>query len=149
MTRHRNDPSLETVSADPIGITDTPGTVRLRGVVTFSRLPPTPAAPAAPVEVAVTPPAPDPAPEPEPAPAPEPEAPAPPAPPVMETWAVIEVHPPCGVDTSAWSAPRAAAARTMLLGKGLEDSHIETSIKDCEVKPFMQVKLDSRPATSE
>ena len=24
MTRHRNDPSLETVSADPIGITDTP-----------------------------------------------------------------------------------------------------------------------------
>lgn len=136
-----------------VGLTDTPGTVRLRGVVTFSRLPPTPAAPSAPIEVAVTPaapaPAPVPAPEPQPAPAPEPEPPAPPAPPVMETWAVIEVHPPCGVDTSAWSAPRAAAARTMLLGKGLEDSHIETSIKDCEVKPFMQVKLDSRPAPSE
>jgi len=129
-----------------VGLTDTPGTVRMRGVVTFSRLPAPPPAP----EV-------QPLPQPEPAlPAPEPvqvavtptEPPPPPPPPepVMETWATIEVHPPCGVDVAAWTAPRALAARTMLSKQGVEEAHVQEELRACAPKPFIQVRLEKREA---
>lgn len=127
-----------------VGLTDTPGTPKLRGVLTISTLPKPP-----PKTVDV------PAPEPVPAPAPEPEkpvepevaplpAPPPPPPPERVDWAVIEVHPPCGVDPAAWTAPRAAAARSMLVRQGVDDAHVEESVLECAAKPFIQVRLEKR-----
>ena len=120
-----------------VGLTGTPGTPKLRVVLTISTLPKTVAAPVPP-----------PAPVPEPPAPPLPPLPPPPPPPPPPTptvlWAVIEVHPPCGVDPVAWTAPRAKAARTLLVQQGVEDAHVEEEVKECEAKPFIQVRLSKR-----
>lgn len=131
-----------------VGLTSTPGTPKLRGVLTISTLPKPAPKPEVPPEPAAppSPPAPEPVPvpEPEPQPQPQPEPARPPPPRELVVWAVIEVHPPCGVDPAAWTAPRAAAARSMLVRQGVEEAHIEEDVLECVPKPFIQVRLDRR-----
>lgn len=120
-----------------VGLTGTPGTPKLRAVLTISTLPKPVHAVVEPVEVA-QPPAP-------PAPEPIPEPPAPPAPPPEPVlWATIEVHPPCDVDVQVWTKPRAAAARALLVNQGVADEHVEEEVRECSPKPFIQVRLDRR-----